>query len=115
MVVKIEVRTPGGMNAATTTTSGKNDTNALPARATLRSTNSISNIRSHTCHNNVRCARWRDASIRWRSLASRRGRGVTRFGPAAAGEATTGQGVAGVAKAWTTARNGTTRTTAIAK
>ena len=41
-------RTPSGRNAATTITIGKNETNAFPASATLRSRNSISNRRSHT-------------------------------------------------------------------
>lgn len=40
MVVKIAERTAGGMKAAATIANGK--TNAFPARATLRSTNSVS-------------------------------------------------------------------------
>ena len=47
-VLRIESRTPSGMKAAMTMTRGKNDTNALPASAMLRSTNSISSMRSHT-------------------------------------------------------------------
>ena len=61
MVVKIDSRMLCGMNAATTMTSGKNETNALPASATLRSTNSISSMRSHTCQSRERCARSRTA------------------------------------------------------
>ena len=33
--------------------SGKNEMNALPARAMLRSMNSVSSIRSHTFHSSV--------------------------------------------------------------
>ena len=46
-VEKIDARTCGGVDEATTITRGKNETNALPASATLRSTNSISSMRSH--------------------------------------------------------------------
>ena len=41
------------MKAATTMMSGKNEMNALPARAMLRSMNSVSSIRSHIFHSNV--------------------------------------------------------------
>ena len=71
-VVKIDARRPGGMNAATTITSGKNETNALPAKATPRSTNSISSSRSHTCHNRVRSARPRTMSTRPRACSDPR-------------------------------------------
>ena len=47
MVEKIDALIPGGTKAATTIPSGKNKTKALPARATLRSTNSISPPRPH--------------------------------------------------------------------
>ena len=46
-VEKIDVRTRCGANEATTITSGKNETNALPASATLRSTNSIRDAVPH--------------------------------------------------------------------
>ncbi len=41
-------RIRSGTKAATTITSGKNETKAFPASAMLRSTNSISSMRSHT-------------------------------------------------------------------
>ena len=67
---------PSGMNAATTITSGKNDTNAFPASATLRSMNSTSSIRSHTRHTSSRSNRVRRAAMRVRlSLLPVHGRG----------------------------------------
>src|SRR6478672_1930636 len=47
-VVNTDDRIPDGRKAATTMIRGKNDTNALPASATLRSTNSVSSMRAHT-------------------------------------------------------------------
>ena len=44
----IDVRMSWETKAATMITVGKNETNALAASATLRSTNSISSMRSHT-------------------------------------------------------------------
>jgi hypothetical protein len=44
-VVMIDERIGSGAKAATTITSGKNETKAFPASATLRSTNSISSMR----------------------------------------------------------------------
>ena len=71
-----DVRMPSGMNAATTITSGKNDTNAFPASATLRSMNSTSSIRSHTRHTSSRSNRVRRAAMRVRlSLLPVHGRG----------------------------------------
>ncbi len=70
-VEKIDVRTRCGANEATTITSGKNETNALPASATLRSTNSISSMRSHTRQSSVRSARSRMTIARWRAPATR--------------------------------------------
>ena len=69
-VSKIDARVRGGMNAATTITSGKNDTNALPASATLRSTNSISSMRSQTCQKIVFSAHVRPVSTRRRPRAT---------------------------------------------
>jgi hypothetical protein len=65
-VVRIDVRIPCGMKAATTMTTGKKDTKAFAANATLRSTNSISSIRSQTCHTIVVWARVRAAAPRAR-------------------------------------------------
>ena len=66
-VSKIDARVRAGMNAATTITSGKNDTKALPARATLRSTNSVSSMRSQTCQKIVFSAHVRPVSTRRRA------------------------------------------------
>ena len=52
-VEKIALRRLAGTKAATTMMSGKNETKALPARATLRSTNSFSSSRSQTCQSRV--------------------------------------------------------------
>jgi hypothetical protein len=51
-------------NAATTITSGKKETKALPASATLRSTNSISSILSHARQRRVRCSQPRTVTPR---------------------------------------------------
>ena len=59
MASTIDDRMPSGRNAATTMTSGKNETNAFPASATLRSRNSISSMRSHTFQASVRSNRVR--------------------------------------------------------
>ena len=64
--VMIDERMRSGANAATTITSGKNETNAFPASATLRSTNSISSMRSHTRQRSRRCNRVRSPEIRSR-------------------------------------------------
>ena len=64
--VIIDERMRSGANAATTITSGKKDTNAFPASATLRSTNSISSMRSHTRHRSIRSNRVRSPEIRSR-------------------------------------------------
>ena len=53
----IDERMRSGTKAATTITSGKNETNAFPASATLRSTNSISSMRSHTRQSSSRSSR----------------------------------------------------------
>ena len=65
--VMIDERMRSGTNAATTITSGKNETNALPASATLRSMNSISSMRSHTRQRSSRSNRVRSAAMRSRS------------------------------------------------
>ena len=62
----IDERMRSGTKAATTITSGKNETNAFPASATLRSTNSISSMRSHTRQRSSRSNRVRSAAMRWR-------------------------------------------------
>src|SRR5207248_6554993 len=64
IVVKIELRVLDGASAGTTMTTGKNETNAFAANATLRSTNSISSKRSQTRHTIVRSADARTASTR---------------------------------------------------
>ena len=58
-VTMIEARVRSGTKAATTITSGKNETNALPASATLRSTNSTSSKRSQTRQKSSRSSRSR--------------------------------------------------------
>ena len=77
-VVKIDARMSAGANAATTITNGKNETNALPARATLRSTNCDSSIRSHTrqtsvcsAHARSRATSIRICSTRWPMVSVR--------------------------------------------
>ena len=65
-LVMIDDRMRSGTKAATTITSGKNETNAFPASATLRSTNSISSIRSHTRHMSSRSNRVRSRAMRSR-------------------------------------------------
>ena len=57
--VMIDERMRSGTKAATTITSGKNETKAFPASATLRSTNSISSMRSHTRQRSSRSNRAR--------------------------------------------------------
>src|SRR3954462_5439070 len=71
-VVRIDARMCGGMKAATTMTNGKKDTNALPARATLRSTNSVSSMRSQTRQGSRCCAHSMPASTRTRVAAIER-------------------------------------------
>ena len=66
-VVMIDERMRSGTNAATTITSGKNETNAFPASATLRSTNSISSMRSHTRQRSSRSNRVRRPAMRSRT------------------------------------------------
>ena len=60
----MDARIRSGTNAAMTITSGKNETKAFPASATLRSTNSISSMRSHTRQMSSRSNHVRPASIR---------------------------------------------------
>ena len=64
--VMSDERMLSGTKAATTITSGKNETKAFPASATLRSTNSISSMRSHTRQRSRRCSRVRRPEIRSR-------------------------------------------------
>jgi hypothetical protein len=71
-VVKMDMRRCLGMKAATTMMSGKNEMNALPARAILRSTNSVSSIRSQTFHSSVCSARPRMTWTRLRSSSNER-------------------------------------------
>ena len=71
-VDRIDDRVRGGTKAATTITNGKNETNALPASATLRSTNSTSNMRSHARPRTVRRIQSRSDSIRARAWATGR-------------------------------------------
>jgi hypothetical protein len=71
-VVKMDLRRRGGTKAATTMMSGKNETNALPARAMLRSTNSVSSIRSHILHSIVCSAQPRMTWARPRSFSNAR-------------------------------------------
>ena len=66
MVVRIADRMRWGTKAVTTITSGKNETNAFPASAMLRSMNSISSIRSHTRQRSDRSSRVRSAAMCWR-------------------------------------------------
>ncbi len=58
------------MKAATTMMSGKNEMNALPARAMLRSTNSVSSIRSQTFHSSVCSAQPRMTWARPRTFSN---------------------------------------------
>ena len=71
----IDVRMSSGTKAATMITVGKNETNALAASATLRSTNSISSMRSQTRQSSSRSSQARTAPIRVRNL-----RGAVRGG-----------------------------------
>ena len=65
----MEVRVLAGAKAATTITSGNNETKAFEANATLRSTNSFSNMRSQMRQKIVCSAQVRAASTRSRQGA----------------------------------------------
>ena len=62
--VMIEVRVRSGRKAATTITNGKKATNAFPASATLRSTNSTSSKRSQIRHSSILSSHVRRAGPR---------------------------------------------------
>jgi hypothetical protein len=66
----MEVRVPSGRKAATTITNGKKETNAFPAGATLRSTNSTSSRRSQIRHSTERSSHVLMAGLRPRALAT---------------------------------------------
>src|SRR5215475_7464798 len=66
----MDMRRCEGRKAATTMMSGKNEMNALPARAMLRSTNSVSSIRSHTFHSSVCSAQPRMTWARPRTFSN---------------------------------------------
>src|SRR5580704_4364504 len=66
----MDMRRCEGRKAATTIMSGKNEMNALPARAMLRSMNSVSSIRSHTFHTSVCSAQLRMTWVRPRTFSN---------------------------------------------
>jgi hypothetical protein len=66
----MDIRRRAGTKAATTMMSGKNEMNALPARAMLRSMNSVSSIRSQTFHSSVRSAQPRMTWTRPRTFSN---------------------------------------------
>src|SRR5690348_6437388 len=68
----MDMRRCAGTKAAMTMRSGKNETNALPARAMLRSMNSVSSIRSHIFHSSVCSAQPRMTWARPRTFSNAR-------------------------------------------
>src|SRR5690348_7896240 len=71
-VVRMDMRRCAGTKAAMTMMSGKNEPDALPARAMLRSTNSVSSIQSHILHSSVCSAQPRMTWARPRTFSTAR-------------------------------------------